>query len=90
MKCFVRQFIVLGISLSTVIAPAVRRYVKSQLEAVDRIWTDKETSLKVLSKYMGGIDRHILEKTWEILTNEAVLPKNSIRAWKGSRPCFCR
>src|SRR5712692_97033 len=43
----------------------VRRYVKSQIEAVHRIYTDKETSIKVLSKYFGrGLEREDLEKTW--------------------------
>jgi NitT/TauT family transport system substrate-binding protein len=54
----------------------IRRYVKSQVEAVHRIYTDKETSLKVLNKYFGGnVEREILEKTWEGLINEAILPK---------------
>jgi NitT/TauT family transport system substrate-binding protein len=54
----------------------VRRYVKSQVEAVHRIYTDKETSIKVLSKYFGrGVEREILEKTWENLLNDSVLPR---------------
>src|SRR6516165_7630012 len=32
----------------------IRRYARSQLEAVHRIYTDKETSLKVLTKYFRG------------------------------------
>ena len=41
----------------------VRRYTRSQLEAVHRIYTDKETSLTVLTKYFGGkIERDILGK----------------------------
>ncbi|MPZ78596.1 MAG: hypothetical protein GEU77_19000 [Deltaproteobacteria bacterium] len=54
----------------------VRRYVKSQVEAVHRIYTDKETSIKVLSKYFGrGVERDILEKTWANLLNDSVLPR---------------
>ena len=54
----------------------VRRYVKSQVEAVHRIYTDKETSIKVLAKYFGrGVEHDILEKTWEGLLNEVILPR---------------
>jgi ABC-type nitrate/sulfonate/bicarbonate transport system substrate-binding protein len=61
----------------------VRRYVRSQIEAVQRIYTDKETSLKVLTKYFGGkVDRDILEKSWELLTDGNLLSKNSIQALK--------
>jgi ABC-type nitrate/sulfonate/bicarbonate transport system substrate-binding protein len=31
----------------------VKRYVKSQVEAVHRIYTDKETSVQVLVKYLA-------------------------------------
>ncbi|HWO43636.1 MAG TPA: ABC transporter substrate-binding protein [Candidatus Eisenbacteria bacterium] len=62
----------------------VRRYVKSQVEAVHRIYTDKETSLKVLSKYFGrGVEREILEKTWENLLNDAVLPRKQYPSLEG-------
>jgi NitT/TauT family transport system substrate-binding protein len=64
----------------------VRRYVKSQVEAVHRIYTDKETSLAVLNKYFGGnVDREILEKTWEGLLNETLLPKNQYPTLEGIR-----
>ncbi|HEY2988136.1 MAG TPA: ABC transporter substrate-binding protein [Candidatus Binatia bacterium] len=62
----------------------MRRYVKSQVEAVHRIYTDKATSLKVLNKYFGGnVDQDILEKTWENLVNEAVLPKKQYPSLEG-------
>jgi NitT/TauT family transport system substrate-binding protein len=62
----------------------VRRYVKSQVEAVHRIYTDKETSLKVLTKYFGrGMERDVLEKTWENLLNERVLPKKQYPSLEG-------
>jgi NitT/TauT family transport system substrate-binding protein len=62
----------------------VRRYVKSQVEAVHRIYTDKETSIKVLSKYFGrGVERDILEKTWANLLNEAVLPRKQYPSLEG-------
>src|SRR5919106_1330443 len=65
-------------------ADIVRRYVKSQVEAVHRIYTDKETSIKVLSKYFGsGVERDVLEKSYENLLNEAVLPKKQHPSLEG-------
>ncbi len=62
----------------------VRRYVRSQVEAVHRIYADKETSLKVLRKYFGGnVERDILEKTWELLTEENMLPKRQYPTLEG-------
>jgi NitT/TauT family transport system substrate-binding protein len=62
----------------------VRRYVKSQVEAVHRIYTDKETSMKVLSKYFGrGVEREILEKTWQNLLNDSVLPRKQYPSLEG-------
>lgn len=62
----------------------VRRYVKSQVEAVHRIYTDKETSIKVLSKYFGrGVEREILEKTWANLLNDSVLPRKQYPSLPG-------
>jgi NitT/TauT family transport system substrate-binding protein len=62
----------------------VRRYVKAQVEAVHRIYTDKETSIKVLSKYFGrGVEREILEKTWSNLLNDSVLPRKQYPSLEG-------
>lgn len=62
----------------------VRRYVKSHVEAVHRIWTDKETSIRALTRHMGrGVDRDILEKTWENLLTEALLPKKQYPSLEG-------
>jgi NitT/TauT family transport system substrate-binding protein len=62
----------------------VRRYARSQLEAVHRIYTDKEASLKVLTKYFGGkIERDILEKSWELLTDGNLLPKKQYPSLEG-------
>ncbi len=62
----------------------VRRYVRSQVEAVNRIHTDRETSLKVLTKYFGGnVERDILEKSWELLANENMLPKKQYPSYEG-------
>ena len=62
----------------------VRRYVRSQLEAVNRIYTDKEISLKVLTKYFrGNVDREILEKSWELLIDGNLLPKKQYPSLEG-------
>lgn len=62
----------------------VRRYVKSQVEAVHRIYTDKEISIKALAKYFGrGVEPDILEKTWANLHNESVLPKKQYPSLEG-------
>jgi NitT/TauT family transport system substrate-binding protein len=62
----------------------VRRYVRSQLEAVHLIYTDKETSLKVLTKYFGGkVERDILEKSWELLIDGNLLPKKQYPSLEG-------
>jgi NitT/TauT family transport system substrate-binding protein len=54
----------------------VRRYVKSQIEAVHRIKTDQETGKKVLVKYTGLQDKEILERTYDdISTDERLPPK---------------
>lgn len=62
----------------------VRRYVKSQVEAVNRIYTDKEASLRALARFIGrNIERDILEKTWENLLSEPVLPKKQYPSLEG-------
>jgi len=54
----------------------VRRYVRAQVEAVHRIYTDKQTALQILTKYFrGNVERDILEKTWELLTEGTLLPR---------------
>ena len=44
----------------------VRRYVKSQIEAVHRIKTDRETGIRVLVKYLGSQDKEIMERTYDL------------------------
>jgi ABC-type nitrate/sulfonate/bicarbonate transport system substrate-binding protein len=62
----------------------VQRYVKSHVEAVARIWTDKETTVKVLGRYMGGgVDRDILERSREDILTEALLPKKQYPSLEG-------
>ena len=43
----------------------VRRYIKAQVEAVHRFKTDRATSIKVLSRYLGVKEKDILDKTYD-------------------------
>jgi len=62
----------------------VRRYVKTQIEAVHRIYTDKEASVRALTRFFGGrVERDVLEKTWENLLSESVLPKKQYPSVEG-------
>ena len=62
----------------------VRRYVKSQIEAVHRIYTDKESAVRALGRFIGRtVDRDVLEKTWENLISEAVLPRKQYPSVEG-------
>ena len=62
----------------------VRRYVKSQVEAVNRIYTDKEASMRALARFIGrSVDRDVLEKTWENLLSESVLPRKQYPSLEG-------
>jgi ABC-type nitrate/sulfonate/bicarbonate transport system substrate-binding protein len=62
----------------------VRRYAKSQVDAVHRIYTDKEASLRALARFIGrSVDRDILEKTRENLLNESILPKKQYPSLEG-------
>src|SRR6266403_3366676 len=64
----------------------VRRYVKSQVEAVHRIYTDKEGAIRALGRFIGrNVDRDVLEKTWENLLSESVLPKKQYPSLEGIR-----
>jgi NitT/TauT family transport system substrate-binding protein len=54
----------------------VRKYVKSQIEAVHRIKTDREAGIKVLAKYLASQDKEILERTYDdISSDEKLSPK---------------
>lgn len=65
-------------------AEIIRSYARSQLEAVHRIYTDKETALKVLTKYFGGrVERDILEKSWELLIDGNMLAKKQYPSLEG-------
>ncbi len=62
----------------------VRRYVKSQVEAVHTIWTDEDASIKALAKYMGQeLGRSILERSWKELLTESMLSKKQYPSLEG-------
>ena len=53
----------------------VRAYIKSHVEAVHRLKTDREGGIRVLAKYMGGLtDREVLERTYDRAVAENILP----------------
>jgi NitT/TauT family transport system substrate-binding protein len=62
----------------------VRRYVKSQVDAVHRIYTDKEASIRALGRFLGrAVERDVLEKTWDNLLSESVLPRKQYPSLEG-------
>jgi NitT/TauT family transport system substrate-binding protein len=62
----------------------VRRYVKSHVEAVHKMWTDKEATIRALGKYMGsGLEREILEKSRENVLSETMYPKKQYPSLEG-------
>lgn len=62
----------------------VRRYVRSHVEAVHRMWTDKETTLKALARHMGGnLDRETLEKSYENVMTDAMYSKKQYPSLEG-------
>lgn len=52
----------------------VRKYVKSQVEAVHRFKTDRETGIRILAKYLGIKEKDILDRTYEGASAENKLP----------------
>jgi len=61
----------------------VRRYVKSQIEAVHRIKTDREMAIKVLVKYLGPHDKEILEKRYDYISVDDRLPPKQYPTLEG-------
>jgi NitT/TauT family transport system substrate-binding protein len=54
----------------------VRRYVKSQVEAVHVMKTNREVGLKVLTKFLGRQkDRDLIEKSYDVSMGEDVYPR---------------
>lgn len=62
----------------------VRRYVSAHVEAVHRMWTDKEATIRALGKYMGsGLDREILDRSRENVMHETLYPKKQYPSLEG-------
>jgi|SRR5438093_7127606 len=61
----------------------VRKYIKSQIEAVHRIKTDRETGKKVLLKYLGSQDKEILERTYDLASADDKLPPKQYPTLEG-------
>jgi NitT/TauT family transport system substrate-binding protein len=60
-----------------------RRYVKSQIEAVHRIKTDRENGKKVLVKYTRLQDKEILERTYDDISTDDRLPPKQYPTLEG-------
>jgi ABC-type nitrate/sulfonate/bicarbonate transport system substrate-binding protein len=61
----------------------VRKYIKSQIEAVHQIKTDRVAGMSVLVKYLGSQDREILEKTYDDASNDRKLPPKQYPTLEG-------
>jgi len=63
----------------------VRKYVKSQIEAIHRIKTDRDTALKILVKYLGPQDNDILAKSYDELSSDDKFPPKQYPTLEGIR-----
>jgi NitT/TauT family transport system substrate-binding protein len=62
----------------------VRRYVRAHVEAVHKMWTDKEATIRALGKYMGGgLSREILDKSRDNVMHETLYPKKQYPSLEG-------
>ena len=61
----------------------VKKYIRSQVEAVHRIKTDRVAGMNVLVKYLGPQDKEILEKTYEDASNDRKLPPKQYPTLEG-------
>src|SRR5215471_8610345 len=61
----------------------VKRYIKSQIEAIHRIKTDRDTGRRVLVKYLALQDREILEKTYDDISADDKLPPKQYPTLEG-------
>jgi ABC-type nitrate/sulfonate/bicarbonate transport system substrate-binding protein len=63
---------------------AVRRYVRSQIEAVHLMKSERATGLNVLARYMGGTsDRELLEKSYDASVTEHTFPAKQYPSLSG-------
>jgi len=61
----------------------VRRYVRSQIEAVHRIKTDRENGIRVLAKYLALQDKEILERSYDDASTDDKLPQQQYPSLEG-------
>ncbi len=61
----------------------VRKYIKSQIDAVHRFKTDRESSIRVLSKYLSLKEKDILDKTYDGAIAENKLPAKQYPTLEG-------
>jgi NitT/TauT family transport system substrate-binding protein len=61
----------------------VRRYIRSQVEAVHLLKTDREAGLKVLAKYLTLQDNEILQKAYDDGVNDEILPRKQYPTIEG-------
>jgi ABC-type nitrate/sulfonate/bicarbonate transport system substrate-binding protein len=62
----------------------VRRFVKSYLEAVHRIKTDRETGMRVMTKHFKGLqDREVIVNTYDASFSENVMPRKQYATLEG-------
>jgi NitT/TauT family transport system substrate-binding protein len=61
----------------------VRRYVRSQIEAIHRIKTDREAAIRVLAKYQALQDKEILERTYDDISTDDRLPPKQYPTLEG-------
>jgi ABC-type nitrate/sulfonate/bicarbonate transport system substrate-binding protein len=58
----------------------VRKYIKSHIEAVHRLKTDRETGIKVLTKYLRRGERDLMEKSYDVSVADNILPRKQYPA----------
>ena len=62
----------------------VRRYVRSQVEAVHVMKTDRNRGLKVFTKHLGGIkDTDLLEKSYDVSITDDKFSRNQFPSLEG-------
>jgi NitT/TauT family transport system substrate-binding protein len=61
----------------------VRRYVKSHVEAVHKMWTDKEATIRALGKHMPGVEREFLAKSYDNVMSETLYSKKQYPSLEG-------
>jgi NitT/TauT family transport system substrate-binding protein len=62
----------------------VRRYVRSHVEAVHRLKTDREMGIKVLAKYIRGLtERDVLEKSYDRAVTDISMPRKQYTTIEG-------